>query len=144
MSLCDMSQCLRPATCRLHTRNSCVPRVHPLRNTGCASGLSHRNSTIQRQLKPARVFVRASDSKQVDPAPVKPSKQLGLWTAIDAAATIGSIAGALAFIATSEAALAGIPVILPLVAWYAGRQKEGLQVEVSTALCADCRCCTIC
>lgn len=89
---------------------------------------------MQRQLKPAGVSIRASNDKPVGHATVKPSRQLGLWTAIDAAATIGSIAGALAFIITSEAALASIPVVLPLVAWYAGRQKEGLQVEVSTAL----------
>ncbi|KAL3147608.1 hypothetical protein ABBQ38_014660 [Trebouxia sp. C0009 RCD-2024] len=86
---------------------------------------------MQRQLKPVRVVVRASGGKQVDHAAVKPFRQLGLWTAIDAAATLGSIAGALAFIITSEAVLAGIPVILPLVAWYAGRQKEGLQVEAA-------------
>lgn len=93
---------------------------------------------MQRQLKPVRVVVRASGGKQVDHAAVKPFRQLGLWTAIDAAATLGSIAGALAFIITSEAVLAGIPVILPLVAWYAGRQKEGLQVEVSTSPFACC------
>lgn len=137
MSLCEMPQSLRPAACRLYTRNSCVPRVRPLRKTGYASGLPYRNVSVQRQLTAARVVVRAS-GKEMDHAAVKPFRQLGLWTAIDAAATIGSIAGALAFITTSEAVLAGIPVILPLVAWYAGRQKEGLQVEVSTSLFACC------
>ena len=50
---------------------------------------------------------------------------------LDATATIGSIIGALAFVITSEAMLAGIVAVLPLVAWYAGRQKEHLQIEVS-------------
>ena len=82
------------------------------------------------QLRSVGVIAFATDSKQVGKAAVGPFRQLTLWTAVDAAATIGSIAGAVAFLITSEAVLAGIPVVLPLVAWYAGRQKEGLQVEV--------------
>ncbi len=90
---------------------------------------------------PSSVASRASGRSQ--DSPVKSAQQLGLWTAIDAAATLGSIAGALAFIITSEALLAGIPVLLPLVAWHAGRQKENLQIEVGSLIhqLAHCRQC---
>ena len=88
----------------------------------------------RRIARPLLAVSRASASGPADNLPIKSSGQLGLWTAIDAAATIGSIVGALAFIVTSEAILVGIPVVLPLVAWYAGRQKEGLQIEVSSTL----------
>ncbi len=81
---------------------------------------------------PSSIASRASGRSQ--DSPVKSAQQLGLWTAIDAAATLGSIAGALAFIITSEALLVGIPVVLPLVAWYAGRQKENLQIEVGNSI----------
>lgn len=60
--------------------------------------------------------------------------------AIDVAATVGSVAGAVAFLITSEAVLAGIPILLPLVGWYAGRQKEGLQIEVCR-ICIKMQCC---
>ncbi|KAL0033584.1 hypothetical protein WJX79_005150 [Trebouxia sp. C0005] len=78
---------------------------------------------------------RASGRSQ--DSPLKSAQQLGLWTAIDAAATLGSIAGALAFIITSEALLAGIPIVLPLVAWYAGRQKANLQIEAAITRAAQ-------
>ena len=90
--------------------------------------------TLRRQLRSAGTIASAGDGTQVNHAAVGPSRQLRLWSAVDAAATIGSIVGALAFFVTSEAVLGSIPVILPLVAWYAGRQKEGLQVQVSIAL----------
>jgi len=88
---------------------------------------------------PSSIASRASGRSQ--DWPVRSAQQLGLWTAIDAAATLGSIAGALAFIVTSEALLAGIPIVLPLVAWYAGRQKEHLQTEVGSSMyqLAHCR-----
>ena len=91
---------------------------------------SHRlplhNALLQRRYR-TRVFVAGAGHSQN--LPIK-STQLRLWTAVDAIATIGSIAGALAFLITSEALLAGIPVVLPLLAWYADRRKESLQVEV--------------
>ena len=127
-------QCLRPATCRLHPKFPCTERVRPFRNLRCTNSLRHRSVTLRRQHASARTIASASDGKQVEHAAVGPFGQLELWTGIDAAATIGSIVGAIAFFVTSEAVLASIPVILPIVAWYAGRQKEGLQVKVSTAL----------
>ena len=86
-----------------------------------------RNALLQRRYK-SGVFVASAGHSQ--DLPIKSAQQLRLWTAVDATATIGSIAGALAFFVTSEALLAGIPVILPLLAWYADRRKESLQVEV--------------
>ena len=126
-------QCLRPATCRLRCNCPCTARVRPFCKIGCTYSLRPRSVTVGRQPTSPRTVASASDGKQVDHATVGPFRQLELWTAVDAAATIGSIVGALAFFITSEAVLASIPVILPLVAWYAGRQKEGLQVKVSTA-----------
>ena len=77
------------------------------------------------------VVSRASASNAQETLPFKSSGQVRWWTALDATATIGSIIGALAFVITSEAILAGIVAVLPLVAWYAGRQKEHLQIEVT-------------
>lgn len=133
MQLYLAPQCLGPATCRLRYECPRTSRVRSFRKIGCTHPLRHRSVTVGRQLTLAGTVASASDGKQVDHATVGPVRQLELWTAVDAAATIGSIIGALAFFITSEAILASIPVILPLVAWYAGRQKEGLQVKVSNA-----------
>ncbi|DBB01005.1 hypothetical protein WJX77_011002 [Trebouxia sp. C0004] len=100
----------------------------------CFATRWRRTAVQPRGNGPSSIASRASGRSQ--DSPVKSAEQLGLWTAIDAAATLGSIAGALAFIITSEALLAGIPVVLPLVAWYAGRQKENLQIEVAIARAA--------
>lgn len=133
MQLYLVPQCQRPAACRLQSKCPCTARARPLRNIGYNDRPQRRIVDMRRQLRSSGTVVSASDSKQADHAAVGPSRQLGLWTAVDAAATVGSIVGALAFFITSEAVIASVPVILPLVAWYAGRQKEGLQVEVSTA-----------
>ena len=105
----------------------------------CLATRWRKISVQPRGNKPSSIASRASGRSQ--DSPVKSAQQLGLWTAVDAAATLGSIAGALAFIITSEALLAGIPVLLPLVAWYAGRQKENLQIEVGSSIhqLAHCR-----
>ena len=88
---------------------------------------SRRRSTCRRSITISRAVVDSVHGS----APVKPSRQLSLWTALDVGATIGSLGSALACILTAEAALAGVPIALLLVAWYAGRQKERLHVEVS-------------
>lgn len=98
----------------------------------CLATRWRKISVQPRGNKPSSIASRASGPSQ--DSPVKSAQQLGLWTAIDAAATLGSVAGALAFIITSEALLVGIPVVLPLVAWYAGRQKENLQIEVGSPI----------
>lgn len=134
MQLYLVPRCQRPATCRLHAKLPRTARARPFRDIGCNDRPGRRIVDVRRQLRSSGIVVSASDTKQADHAAVGPSRQLGFWSAVDAAATVGSIVGALAFFITSEAVLASVPVILPLVAWYAGRQKEGLQVEVSIAL----------
>jgi hypothetical protein len=62
---------------------------------------------------------------------------LGLWTALDVGATLGSIGGAVAFILTQEALLVSLPVVLPLFALYASRRRESMKVEVS---CSGTQC----
>ena len=56
--------------------------------------------------------------------------KLGLWTALDVTATLGSVGAAVAFVLTQELLLVGFPVVLPLVALYASRQRESALVEV--------------
>lgn len=56
---------------------------------------------------------------------------MALWTAVDVGATLGSIGGAVAFILTQEALLVSLPVVLPLFALYASRQREGMKVQVT-------------
>ena len=55
--------------------------------------------------------------------------KLGMWTALDVTATLGSVGGAVAFILTQELMLVGLPVLLPLLALYASRQRESAAVE---------------
>lgn len=50
------------------------------------------------------------------------------WTAVDTSAWLGTVGTAVAFILTQEAMLAAAPVVLPLLALYASRQRERLAV----------------
>lgn len=47
---------------------------------------------------------------------------------------LGAVGAAAAFLITQEAMLAAAPVALPLLAIYAGRQRERLQAEVRRSL----------
>ena len=60
--------------------------------------------------------------------------KLGLWTALDVTATLGSVGGAVAFILTQEALLVGLPIVLPLLALYASRQREAAALEVRSPI----------
>lgn len=60
------------------------------------------------------------------------SVQETIWTALDVGATLGAVGGAVAFVLTEEVILVGLPVILPLVAFFASRQRERLRLEAST------------
>ena len=53
-----------------------------------------------------------------------------LWDLLDIGASLGAVSAAIAFVFTAEAMLAGMPVVLPLVAMYASRQRQRLQAEV--------------
>lgn len=59
--------------------------------------------------------------------------KLGLWTALDVTATLGSVGGAVAFVLTQEVMLVGLPIVLPLLALYASRQREAAALEVRPA-----------
>ena len=144
LQLHDMPRCMTCSGVRHAGSNACAslqcavwPRARY--RHGLIGWRHNQSCTVMRQPKQAARVSCASNGNQVDRLPVRPVKQLGLWTAIDVAATVGSVAGALAFLITSEAVLAGIPILLPLVGWYAGRQKEGLQLEVCR-LCTAMRC----
>ncbi len=133
--LSAMLVCREPGA---HSRNvgtspGAIQRFHSV--AVLRQSLQHGGGMGRRHRRPGLLVGRVIAQSPQDGLWIKPTKQLGLWTAIDAAATFGSIAAALAFIITSEALLAGIPVVLPLVAWYAGRQKEGIQIEVSSSFC---------
>ena len=53
-----------------------------------------------------------------------------LWDLLDIGASLGAVSAAIAFVFTAEVMLAGMPVVLPLVAMYASRQRQRLQAEV--------------
>lgn len=57
-----------------------------------------------------------------------------LWATIDVTATLGSVCGAVAFIILEEAWLMGLPVILPLIALFANRQREKVSLQASHCL----------
>jgi hypothetical protein len=48
------------------------------------------------------------------------------WAAVDTSAWLGTVGSAAAFLITQEAILAAAPVVLPLLALYASRQRERL------------------
>ena len=54
-----------------------------------------------------------------------------LWSMLDVTATLGSVCGAVACIILEEAWLMCLPVILPLIALYASRQRERVSLQVS-------------
>ena len=54
-----------------------------------------------------------------------------LWATVDVTATLGSVCGAVAFIILEEAWLMGLPVILPLIALFANRQREKVSLQAS-------------
>jgi hypothetical protein len=53
------------------------------------------------------------------------------WTAVDTSAWLGTVGTAVAFVLTQEAMLAAAPVVLPLLALYASRQRERLAVAAA-------------
>ena len=55
------------------------------------------------------------------------------WAAVDASAWLGTVGTAAAFLITQEAMLAAAPVVLPLLALYASRQRERLATEAEGA-----------
>lgn len=65
-----------------------------------------------------------------------------LWATVDVTATLGSVCGAVAFIILEEAWLMGLPVILPLIALFANRQREkvSLQASLGSPSCSACSC----
>ena len=52
------------------------------------------------------------------------------WGAVDAGAWLGAVGTAVAFVLTQEAMLVAGPVVLPLLALFASRQRERLALEV--------------
>ena len=67
---------------------------------------------------------RALSSQQKEVAPS--SGWYTFWTAVDASAWIGTIGTAIAFLITQEFILAGAPVLLPILALFANRQRDKL------------------
>lgn len=73
-------------------------------------------------------------------APVPPASESGggggwakFWAAVDASAWLGTVGAAAAFVITQEAMLAAAPVVLPLLALYASRQRARLTAERAAA-----------
>ena len=67
-----------------------------------------------------------------------------LWDLLDIGASLGAVSAAIAFVFTAEVMLAGKPVVLPLVAMYASRQRQRLQAEVRQGLVQGTGCMAPC
>jgi hypothetical protein len=57
----------------------------------------------------------------------------GIWGAVDTGAWVGTVATTLAFLLTQEALLVAGPLLLPLLALYAGRQRQRLDDRAAQA-----------
>ena len=68
------------------------------------------------------------------PAPPEGQGWRTFWTAVDTSAWLGTVGSAVAFILTQEAMLAAAPVVLPLLALYASRQRERLASAADSAV----------
>lgn len=55
------------------------------------------------------------------------------WTTLDVTAWLGTVGSALAFIITGEMMLTAAPVLLPILALYASRQRERLAIQATQA-----------
>jgi len=53
------------------------------------------------------------------------------WSTVDAGAWVGTIGTAVAFLLTQEALLVGGPVLLPLIALYASRERSRLDIQAA-------------
>ena len=125
-------RCGRYPTHSARSTSAAVARLRPVRGREGSVRLPSRDLAETRTSKNVVPrFVCASTTTQAAPH-LKPNKEQALWTVLDAMATLGSIAGAAALLTTTQTLFVGFPLILPLVAWYAGRQKERLKVEVSS------------
>lgn len=55
------------------------------------------------------------------------------WTTLDVTAWLGTVGSALAYIITGEMMLTAAPVLLPILALYASRQRERLALRAAQA-----------
>lgn len=76
---------------------------------------------------------RAAAAASAAPADPPESGWRTFWTAVDASAWLGTVGAAVAFVLTQEAMLAAAPVVLPLLALYASRQRERLVASDESA-----------
>lgn len=66
--------------------------------------------------------------------PKKPSSGWrSFWATVDAGAWLGAVGTAIAFLLTQEAMLVGGPIVLPLIALYASKQRGRLDSEAAQA-----------
>ncbi|PRW33600.1 hypothetical protein C2E21_7497 [Chlorella sorokiniana] len=79
--------------------------------------------------RPDRVAAAASGA----PAEPPGSGWRTFWTAVDASAWLGTVGASVAFVLTQEAMLAAAPIVLPLLALYASRQREQLVATEESA-----------
>lgn len=56
------------------------------------------------------------------------------WSTVDAGAWLGAVASAAAFVVTQEALLIAGPLVLPLIALYASKEKNSIDVKRSQAV----------
>jgi hypothetical protein len=77
--------------------------------------------------------IRASAGPSGGPSSKQNSGWRSFWATIDAGAWLGTVGSAVAFLLTQEALLVGAPIVLPLIALYASRQRGRLDSEAAAA-----------
>lgn len=83
----------------------------------------------------SRLCVVSQSSPQGPNKVVPPSQKrlIAFWSSVDVTAWLGTVGTTLAFLLTQEALLVAGPVLLPLLALYAGRQRDQLSAKAAQA-----------
>lgn len=86
-----------------------------------------------------RRFIRCNSRQhnvhndKITPTPTAGNGWRSFWAAVDAGAWLGALGTAAAFVATQEALLIAGPLILPIIALYAGKEKSTIDEKWSQA-----------
>jgi hypothetical protein len=104
------------------------------------------NPVVRLSARPTRLhctIIAQSGPKKVQITKPSPAWR-SFWATIDAGAWLGTVGSAVAFLLTQEALLVGGPILLPIIALYASKQRgkldsQAAQAELQTQVAAALR-----
>ena len=122
---------LAMASSRLRGANLCLP-PSPVQTRRAARAPRRPGAAPARHLAPLTASKSATSSAA--PAAARPSSGWrAFWSTVDTGAWLGTVGTGIALLLTQEALLLGGPILLPLVALYASRQRTRLDAQAAQA-----------